>query len=184
MDIGNIPAGDNVPDSVNVVIEISYDQVPVKYEYDYDSGTLKVDRFIGTPMRYPGNYGFIPHTLSDDGDAVDVIVVTELPIQPGAFISARPVGVLMMVDEKGGDEKVVAVPTSDVTPYYDKIVNATDLPAVVTGKIEHFFTHYKDLEKGKWSKMNGWGDAEAAKKIIREGVVRYADKNGKAKASA
>ena len=172
MDISKIAIGENAPDDVNVIIENPMGGVPVKYELDKDSGAIYVDRFIHTSMVYPGNYGFIPHTLSGDGDPVDVLVVTRKPVMPGAILPARPVGVLLMEDDGGEDEKIIAVPVDRVHPYHEDVKNYTDLRPVNLEQIEHFFTHYKDLEKGKWSKTNGWGNADQAKKLILEGIER------------
>ncbi|WP_135081215.1 inorganic diphosphatase [Terasakiella sp. SH-1] len=171
MDIKKIPVGD-APESVNVIIEVSAGAAPVKYEFDKDSGAIFVDRFVHTPMHYPANYGFIPHTLSDDGDPVDVLVLAPESIIPGAVIAARPIGVLMMEDDGGMDEKVLAVPTDKMHPMYSDVKTHTDLPEIVLSQIAHFFEHYKDLEKGKWVKIMGWEGAEKAKQLITEGVER------------
>ncbi len=170
MDISKIPAGKNAPDEVNVIIENTQGAVPVKYELDKESGAIFVDRFVHTAMFYPGNYGFVPQTLGGDGDPVDVLVLGDLPIIPGAVIPARPVGVLMMEDDGGQDEKIVAVPTTKMHPSFEAIQDVNDIPASKREQIEHFFTHYKDLEKGKWSKTNGWEGAEKAKALIAEGM--------------
>ena len=172
MRIDLIPAGDNPPHEINVLIEVPIGGEPVKYEFDKASGALFVDRILHTPMRYPANYGFVPHTLGEDGDPLDALVITRSPIIPGAVIKVRPVGVLLMEDDKGGDEKLITVPVDATFPYYSEIVGHLDLPQIVTQQIEHFFQHYKDLEPGKWSKMNGWGDAETAKRIIVESLER------------
>jgi inorganic pyrophosphatase len=172
MSLKEVPVGKNPPHDVNVVIENSMGAQPVKYEMDKESGMMFVDRFIHTSMIYPGNYGFIPHTLSGDGDPVDVLVVTQLPVIPGAILRARPVGVLMMEDDGGQDEKIIAVPVSKMFPYHDNIKDITDLPEITRDQIAHFFTHYKDLEKGKWSKITGWGNVEQAQKMILEGIER------------
>jgi len=172
MDISKISIGKNTPDEVNVIIENPANALPVKYEIDKESGAVFVDRFIHTPMMYPGNYGFIPHTLSDDGDPVDVLVVSTLPIIPGAVLPSRPIGVLKMEDDGGVDEKIIAVPTTKMFPYHADVENHTDLPKITLEQIEHFFTHYKDLEKGKWVKIHGWADAAEAKKLIQEGIER------------
>jgi len=171
MDIKKIPVGD-APESVNVIIEVSAGSTPVKYEFDKDSGAIFVDRFVHTPMHYPANYGFIPHTLSDDGDPVDVLVLAPESIIPGAVIPARPIGVLMMEDDGGMDEKVLAVPTNKMHLMYADVETHTDLPQIILDEIAHFFEHYKDLEKGKWVKINGWEGAEKAKQLIMEGVER------------
>jgi inorganic pyrophosphatase len=167
-----IAIGKNPPEDVNVVVEVPIGGEPIKYELDKASGTLVVDRFLHTPMRYPGNYGFVPHTLSDDGDPIDVLVANTRPIFPGAVINVRPIGVLKMEDESGGDEKVIAVPSPKLTKRYAKVLNYTDMPEITLQQIEHFFTHYKDLEPGKWVKMMGWGDADEAKKLISEAIAR------------
>lgn len=170
MDISKISLGKNPPKEVNVIIEVPMLSDPIKYELDKDSGALFVDRFLQTPMHYPCNYGFIPHTLSDDGDPADVLVVGKLPIVPGAVIAARPIGVLIMEDESGQDEKILAVPTSKLDPFYDNIQSYTDLPAVLIEQIKHFFEHYKDLEKGKWVKVLGWEGKEKAESLIEQAI--------------
>jgi inorganic pyrophosphatase len=176
-----ISIGPNAPDEVNVVIEVPIGGEPIKYEMDKDSGALVVDRFLYTSMRYPGNYGFIPHTLSDDGDPCDVIVANTRAIIPGAVMRCRIVGVLLMEDEGGGDEKLIAVPAAKLTKRYAKVLNYTDLPEITVEQIEHFFAHYKDLEPNKWVKIMRWGDAEEARKLVLEGVARLkASKEGKA----
>lgn len=171
MDISKISVGKNAPDEVNVIVENTMGAVPVKYEMDKDSGAIFVDRFVHTAMFYPGNYGFVPHTLGGDGDPVDVLVLGDLPIIPGAVIPVRPVGVLMMEDDGGQDEKIVAVPTTKMHPSFEAIQDIDDVPASKREQIEHFFTHYKDLEKGKWSKTNGWEGAAKAKALIAEGMA-------------
>jgi len=172
MDLSKIEIGKNVPDEVNVLVENPLGGLPVKYELDKDSGVLFVDRFLHTAMFYPGNYGFIPHTLSGDGDPVDVLVVGNIPVVPGCIMRVRPIGVMMMEDEAGMDEKIIAVPVTKLHPYYVDIKNYTDLPEIERQVIEHFFEHYKDLEKGKWVKTQRWGDAAEAKAMILEGVAR------------
>ncbi len=172
MDISKISMGKDAPNEVNVIIENTVGAVPVKYEIDKDSGAIFVDRFVHTPMFYPGNYGFIPHTLSDDGDPVDVLVVGNMPVIAGAVLPVNPIGVLKMEDDGGMDEKIIAKPTSKMFPYHDNVENYTDLPEIVCQQIEHFFTHYKDLEKGKWVKIGGWDDADRAKALIQEGIDR------------
>ncbi|MCB1545084.1 MAG: inorganic diphosphatase [Methylobacteriaceae bacterium] len=172
MRLDAISIGSNPPHDVNVVIEVPIGGEPIKYEMDKAAGTLIVDRFLYTPMRYPGNYGFIPHTLSEDGDPCDVLVANTRPIIAGAIISVRPIGVLRMKDEAGGDEKIVAVPSSKLTKRYDKVQNYTDLPSITVQQIEHFFSHYKDLEPGKWVEFAGWGDAETARGLILEAIER------------
>ena len=172
MRIDAVAIGKNPPHDVNVIIEVPIGGEPIKYEMDKDVGTLVVDRFLYTPMFYPGNYGFIPNTLSDDGDPCDVIVANTRPIIPGAIINVRPIGVLKMIDEGGGDEKIVAVPSPKLTQRYADVHNYTDLPEISWKQIEHFFVHYKDLEPGKWVKLDGWGDAAEARKIIVEAIDR------------
>src|SRR5437016_2510619 len=172
MRIDAIAIGHNPPDDVNVIVEVPIGGEPIKYEMDKAAGTLVVDRFLHTPMRYPGNYGFVPHTLSDDGDPIDVLVANTRPIVPGAVINVRPVGVLKMQDEAGGDEKVIAVPVPKLTKRYEHVMNYTDLPEITLQQIRHFFEHYKDLEPGKWVKVLGWGDAAEAKKLIGEAIER------------
>jgi inorganic pyrophosphatase len=167
-----ISIGSNPPYEINVIVEVPIGGEPIKYEMDKAAGTLVVDRFLYTPMRYPGNYGFIPHTLSEDGDPCDVLVANTRPIIPGAVIAVRPIGVLRMKDEAGGDEKIVAVPSSKLTKRYDKVQNYTDMPAISIEQIEHFFSHYKDLEPGKWVEFAGWGDAETARGLIVEAIER------------
>ncbi|MBB3811032.1 inorganic diphosphatase [Pseudochelatococcus contaminans] len=174
-----IPIGKNPPEEVNVVIEVPIGGEPIKYELDKASGTLFVDRFLYTPMRYPGNYGFIPHTLSGDGDPADVLVVNTRALLPGAVISVRVVGVLLMEDEAGVDEKIIAVPSPKLTRRYDRVINHTDLPEITLQQIEHFFSHYKDLEKNKWVKILRWGDAEEARKLITEAIDRAAAEKAK-----
>ncbi|WP_428489757.1 inorganic diphosphatase [Rhodopila sp.] len=172
MRIDAIAIGKNPPQDVNVIIEVAIGGEPIKYEMDKEAGTLVVDRFLYTPMRYPGNYGFVPHTLSDDGDPIDVLVANTRPIVPGAVINVRPVGVLKMMDESGGDEKIIAVPSAKLTQRYVNVHNYTDLPSITVVQIQHFFEHYKDLEEGKWVKLQGWGDAAEAKALIVEAVER------------
>ena len=167
-----VSIGRNPPEEVNVIVEVPVGGEPIKYEMDKASGALVVDRFLYTAMRYPGNYGFIPKTLSDDGDPIDVLVCNQRGIIPGAIIAVRPVGVLKMEDEAGGDEKLVAVPAPKLTQRYAKVFNHTDLPAITCQQIEHFFSHYKDLEPGKWVKVLRWGGAEDAHRLILEGLER------------
>ena len=172
MRIDAISLGSNPPFDVNVVIEVPVGGEPIKYELDKNAGTLVVDRFLYTAMRYPGNYGFIPHTLSDDGDPCDVLVANTRAIVPGAIMSVRPVGVLFMEDEAGGDEKIIAVPSSKLTQRYDKVKSFSDLPDITLHQIQHFFEHYKDLEPNKWVKIVRWGDAAEARRLIEEGIAR------------
>jgi inorganic pyrophosphatase len=173
MALEKISSGKSIPEEVNVIIENPMGGDPVKYELDKDSGFMFVDRFLHTAMYYPGNYGFIPHTLSEDGDPVDVLVLGMVPVMPGAVIACRPVGVLLMEDDKGMDEKVIAVPVARLHPYHDNVEDVTDIRPILKEQIEHFFAHYKDLEKNKWVKVLGWGDAAKAKALILEGVDRY-----------
>ena len=172
MRIDAIAVGNNPPDDINVIIEVPVGGEPIKYEMDKASGTLVVDRFLYTPMRYPGNYGFVPHTLSADGDPIDVLVCNTRAIVPGAVINCRPVGALVMNDEAGGDEKIIAVPSSKLTPRYDKVSNYTDLPTISLEQIEHFFSHYKDLEPDKWAKIDHWGDKAEAHRLISQAIRR------------
>jgi inorganic pyrophosphatase len=170
MNIDKIAIGKNAPDEVNVIIEIPAGGLPVKYEVDKESGSLFVDRFLSTAMFYPANYGFIPHTLSDDGDPADVLVVTPIPVIAGSVIPVRPIGVLLMEDESGMDEKIIAVPISKLTPYYENINSYEDLPRILLEQISHFFERYKDLEKGKWVKITGFAGAEKAKELINQAI--------------
>ena len=172
MRIDAVSIGKNVPEDVNVIIEVPVGGEPIKYEMDKEAGTLVVDRFLYTAMRYPGNYGFIPHTLSNDGDPCDVLVANTRAIVPGAVMSVRPVGVLLMEDEAGGDEKIIAVPSSKLTQRYDKVKSYNDLPEITLQQIQHFFEHYKDLEPKKWVKVLRWGGAEDAHQLISEGIAR------------
>ena len=172
MNLDAVPIGANPPHEVNVVIEVPIGGEPIKYEMDKAAGALVVDRFLYTSMRYPGNYGFIPHTLSGDGDPCDVIVANTRAIVPGAIMSCRIVGVLMMEDEAGGDEKLIAVPAPKLTQRYDHINNYDDLPKITLDQIEHFFAHYKDLEPGKWVKLLGWRGADEARAMVLEGIER------------
>jgi inorganic pyrophosphatase len=172
MNLDRVSIGKNPPHEVNVVIEVPIGGEPIKYEMDKESGALMVDRFLYTSMRYPGNYGFIPHTLSEDGDPCDVIVANTRAIVPGAIMSCRIVGVLRMEDEAGGDEKLLAVPGGKLTRRYDGIHDYSDLPAITLEQIEHFFSHYKDLEPGKWVKLKGWGSAEEARGMVLEAIAR------------
>ncbi|CEG10141.1 Inorganic pyrophosphatase [Afipia felis] len=172
MNIDAISVGANPPHEVNVIIEVPIGGEPIKYELDKTAGTLVVDRFLHTAMRYPGNYGFIPHTLSEDGDPCDVIITNTRAIVPGAVMAVRPVGVLLMEDEAGGDEKIVAVPVPRLTKRYNRIKTYSDLPEITLEQIQHFFEHYKDLEPGKWVKIVRWGGAEEAQKLILEGIAR------------
>ena len=170
--IDKISPGENPPWDINVIIEIPIGGVPVKYEVDKDSGAMIVDRFLHTAMHYPCNYGFIPHTLADDGDPVDALVVGNLPIIPGAVIRCRPIGVLVMEDDAGQDEKIISVPSPHLTRRYENIHEFSDLPEITLDQIEHFFEHYKDLEPTKWVKIGDWKDAEAARQMIIEAIAR------------
>ncbi len=177
MRLNAISIGNNPPHDINVVVEVPIGGEPIKYELDKDSGALIVDRMLYTSMRYPGNYGFVPHTLSNDGDPVDVLIANNRPIVPGAVCNCRPVGVMYMEDEKGGDEKIIAVPSDKVSAMYIKTLNYTDLADILRDRIEHFFAHYKDLEKGKFVKIVRWGDASEAREMILKGIE--AAKSGK-----
>ena len=179
MDIKKIPIGKNPPTDVNVIIEIPLKGEPVKYEVDKESGAMYVDRFLHTAMYYPGNYGFIPHTLSDDGDPIDVIVVGRHSVAVGAVLRSRPIGVLHMEDEAGHDEKILAVPHAKLHPFYDNVASYKDLPEVITRQIEHFFLHYKDLEPDKWARTTGWGDADEAAALIIASIERAEKKKKK-----
>jgi len=172
MDVTKIPPGRNPPDEINALIEIPQGGVPVKYELDKVSGALFVNRFLHTAMYYPANYGFIPNTLSEDGDPCDVMVLSQVPVAPASVIRCRPIGALLMEDESGIDEKILAVPVDELNPYFDGIVEVTDLPQIMRDQIEHFFTHYKDLEMGKWVKLSGWVDRVAAGKLVLDAIAR------------
>ena len=172
MRIDAIAIGENPPEDINVIVEVPVGGEPIKYELDKAAGTLVVDRFLYTPMRYPGNYGFVPHTLSADGDPVDVLVCNTRAIVPGAVMSCRPVGVLVMEDDGGGDEKILAVPSTRLTKRYEQIVNYTDLPPITIDQIRHFFEHYKDLEPDKWVRIKRWGDAAEAREMIIQAIDR------------
>jgi inorganic pyrophosphatase len=175
MDINKISAGKNLPSDINVVIEIPTNGMPVKYEMDKDSGALLVDRFLSTSMTYPCNYGFIPNTLSDDGDPVDVLVVTPVPLQAGTVVRSRCIGMLEMEDESGIDAKLLAVPVSKLCLMYENVHKPEDLPEILLDGIKHFFEHYKDLEKGKWVKVKGWLGVDDAHKEIMQSIERYKD---------
>lgn len=170
MSYNQIPAGKDVPNDIYVVIEIPANHAPIKYEIDKDADALFVDRFVGTAMFYPANYGYIPNTLSEDGDALDVLVVTPHPVVPGSVIRCRPVGKLKMEDEAGMDAKLIAVPHDKLTPLYKHVKEYTDLPELLLKQIEHFFAHYKDLEPGKWVKITGWEGADVAKEEILKSI--------------
>ncbi|AMS32940.1 MAG: inorganic diphosphatase [Betaproteobacteria bacterium] len=173
MNLDRVESGRDVPNDVNVVIEIPMNGDPIKYELDKATGALFIDRFMSTSMHYPCNYGYIPHTLSDDGDPVDVLVITPHPLIPGVVVRCRPVGMLKMKDEAGEDEKVLAVPIDKLTPIYRNIKSAKDLPEVQLRQIAHFFEHYKDLEPKKWVKVDRWVGVAEAKRAITEGAKRY-----------
>jgi inorganic pyrophosphatase len=172
MRIDAISTGKNPPEDVNVIIEVPVGGEPIKYEMDKEAGTLFVDRFLHTPMRYPGNYGFVPHTLSGDGDPIDVLVCNTRALAPGCVINVRPIGVMVMEDNSGEDEKVIAVPSPHITRRYENIFEYTHLPAITQQQIQHFFEHYKDLEPGKWVRIGGWHDAAHAKRMITEAIER------------
>jgi inorganic pyrophosphatase len=174
MQLEALPIGADPPHEVNVVVEVPVGGEPIKYEMHKPSGALVVDRFLYTAMRYPGNYGFIPHTLSEDGDPCDVIIANQRGLMPGSVIAVRPVGVLKMMDEAGGDEKIVAVPVPRLTRRYEHVHNYADLPLITVQQIQHFFEHYKDLESSKWVKVVGWGDAAEARGFINAGIARFA----------
>lgn len=173
MILDRVPAGKDVPNDVNVIIEIPANSSPIKYELDKETGAMFVDRFMGTAMFYPCNYGYVPNTLSEDGDPVDVLVVTPFPLQMGVVVRCRMLGMLRMEDESGIDAKLIAVPVEKLCPMYKAVQTTADLPELLLNQIEHFFEHYKDLEKGKWVKIQGWADKEAAKQEILDGVKRY-----------
>lgn len=170
MDISKIAIGKNVPDDVNVIIEVPMGSEPIKYELDKESGAVFVDRFLHTAMTYPCNYGFIPHTLSLDGDPTDVLVVGRRPLVPGCVVPVRPIGVLLMEDNAGMDEKILAVPAKRLHPFWDDVEEYTDLPKILIEQIQHFFEHYKDLEKGKWVKVTGWAGRDKAIELIMAGI--------------
>jgi len=172
MRIDAIEIGNNPPEDINVIVEVPVGGEPIKYELDKASGTLVVDRFLYTPMRYPGNYGFVPHTLSADGDPIDVLVCNTRAIAPGAVMNCRPVGVLVMEDDGGGDEKLLAVPSNKLTKRYEKVANYSDLPEITINQIQHFFQHYKDLEPDKWVKIHHWGDVTEAKVMLQQAIDR------------
>lgn len=176
MNLDLIPIGNDPPHDINVIIEIPLRGEPVKYEVDKASGAMFVDRFMHTAMHYPVNYGFVPHTLSQDGDPVDVMVVARHSLAVGSVLRARPVGVLLMEDEGGMDEKILSVPHPKLHPFYDDVQNYTDLPPILIEQIEHFFAHYKDLEKNKWVKVLGWGGADEARRLVQEAIDRAGGK--------
>lgn len=173
MNLDRVSSGDNVPDNINVIIEIPSHSDPVKYEVDKDTGAMFVDRFMNTAMHYPCNYGYIPHTLSEDGDPVDVLVVTPIPLISGSVITCRPIGVLKMTDESGEDAKVLAVPITKLCGMYKNINSIHDLSPTLLKQISHFFEHYKDLEENKWVKIDGWAEADSAKTEIVDSINRF-----------
>ena len=185
MRLDKISAGNDAPNDINVIIEVPVGGEPIKYEMDKDSGALFVDRFLYTPMRYPGNYGFVPHTLSEDGDPIDVLVCNTRPIMPGAVMNCRPIGVLVMEDDGGQDEKLIAVPSAKLSSRYENVHSYNDLPAITREQVQHFFEHYKDLEPGKWVNIEHWGDVTEAKSFIEAALQRAAniDAIGMSKAS-
>ena len=175
MDISKISSGENPPSDLNAIIEVPLGGEPIKYEIDKKSGAMFVDRYLYTSMRYPVNYGFVPHTLSLDGDPIDVMVIGQRALFPGSVVRCRPVGVLMMEDDGGKDEKILAVPHQKLTRFYDKVKEKEDLPDIMLERITHFFEHYKDLEPNKWVKVEGWHDRDKAEELIMEAVKRHAD---------
>lgn len=174
MSLNNIPAGRDLPNDFNVIIEIPMNADPIKYEVDKASGAIFVDRFMSTAMQYPCNYGYIPQTLADDGDPVDVLVITPFPLFPGVVVRCRPIGVLMMTDEHGPDEKILAVPVDQLHPFYTGVASYRDLPPILCDRISHFFRHYKELESGKWATVEGWADAGEAAALIAAAITRAA----------
>jgi len=173
MSLNKVPSGNSLPDDFNVIIEIPQHGEPVKYEVDKDSGAIFVDRFMNTAMHYPCNYGYIPHTLSDDGDPVDVLVITPVPLNTGVVVRCRPLAMLKMEDESGLDAKVLAVPVDKLSTLYRGLKSYKELPEIMLKQIEHFFAHYKDLEPNKWVKISGWADVDEARKEIMAGVENY-----------
>ena len=173
MSLNLVDSGRDLANDFNVIIEIPMHADPIKYEVDKVTGAMFVDRFVSTAMHYPCNYGYVPQTLSDDGDPVDVLVITPFALMPGVVVRCRPIGLLKMTDEAGGDTKLLAVPIDKLTPLYRHIQTVRDLPELAISQITHFFQHYKDLEPGKWVKVEGWGSPEEAKAEIRTGVKRY-----------
>ncbi|HQT80779.1 MAG: inorganic pyrophosphatase [Ferrovum sp. 37-45-19] len=173
MILDRVPAGKDVPNDINVIIEIPMNGSPIKYELDKETGAMFVDRFMSTAMHYPCNYGYIPQTLSEDGDPVDVLVITPIPLITGVVVRCRPIGMLKMTDEAGVDAKLLAVPVTKLCNIYDAIQEPADLPALTLKQIAHFFEHYKDLEVGKWVKVEGWEGVEAARAEILAGIKNY-----------
>jgi inorganic pyrophosphatase len=178
MSLHDVPSGISLPDDINVIIEIPMNGDPIKYEVDKASGALFVDRVLGTAMHYPCNYGYVPHTLCGDGDPVDVLVIMPMALIHGSVVRCRPIGVLKMTDESGEDAKVLAVPVEKLTSLYSGIESCDDLPAIMLNQISHFFEHYKDLEPGKWVKIEGWEGPQAARREIMESVERYERESG------
>ena len=173
MSLEKVSPGKNAPEQFNVIIEIPMNADPIKYEVDKESGALFVDRFMTTAMHYPCNYGYVPQTLSDDGDPVDVLVITPFPLVPGVVVTCRPIGMLRMEDEAGGDAKLLAVPIDKILPIYQHWQRPEDMNDLRLQQIQHFFEHYKDLEPGKWVKINGWEGPDAARSEIRAGIASY-----------
>ena len=173
MNLDRVGSGKDIPYDINVIIEIPAHSDPVKYEVDKETGAMFVDRFMNTAMHYPCNYGYIPHTLSDDGDPVDVLVVTPIPLISGSVIRCRPIGMLKMTDEAGADAKLLAVPITTLCKLYKDATSPADMPEQLLAQISHFFEHYKDLEEGKWVKIEGWTDSEAAHKEILDSIERF-----------
>jgi inorganic pyrophosphatase len=176
MSLHNVTAGAKAPDEFNVIIEIPMNADPIKYEVDKETGAIFVDRFMGTAMHYPCNYGYVPCTISDDGDPVDVLVITPFPLIPGVVVKCRPIGILKMEDEAGGDAKVLAVPTTKILPIYSHWEKPEDMNEMRLKQIQHFFEHYKDLEPGKWVKVVGWDGPAGAREEIVAGMKRYESK--------
>ena len=181
MNLDRVDSGRNLATDFNVIIEIPMNADPIKYEIDKATGALFVDRFVSTAMHYPCNYGYVPRTLADDGDPVDVLVITPYALMPGVVVRCRPIGLLKMKDEAGGDTKLLAVPIDKLTPLYRSIETTRDLPEMTLSQITHFFAHYKDLEPGKWVKVDEWGSPEEAKREIRDGVSRFKKKAARSK---
>ncbi|MGF1477624.1 MAG: inorganic diphosphatase [Geminicoccaceae bacterium] len=175
MDLNKIPPGDNPPEEINVLIEVPLRSDPIKYEFDKASGGIFVDRYLYTTMFYPCNYGFIPNTLYEDGDPVDVLVVGRMPLVPGCILRSRPIGVLELEDEAGRDEKLLAVPIPKISLLYEKVTSFEDLPEIELKRIQHFFEHYKDLEPHKWTRVGSWAGADVAKRLIMESIDRLAE---------
>jgi inorganic pyrophosphatase len=181
MNLDRVDAGRNLATDFNVIIEIPMNADPIKYEIDKETGALFVDRFVSTAMHYPCNYGYVPRTLADDGDPVDVLVITPFALMPGVVVRCRPIGLLKMKDEAGGDTKLLAVPIDKLTPLYRSIETTRDLPEMTLSQITHFFAHYKDLEPGKWVKVDEWGSPEEARREIRDGAARFKKKAARRK---